>query len=372
MTVVFLLAVLFGSLLAAALVAAPLRRASPRSWLTVLALVPVLALGLYQMLGTPAALDPALRATPAAAVGDAPHVDPAEFAEAVVQLRAELERNPQQPEGWALLARSLSVQGDAAGARDAYARALELVPDEPALMVEVAQASAQAHPQNLFDDQALALLERAATLQPANQRARWFIGVAQRQRNMDAEAVATWEALLPDVDPSTAASLTNQIAEAREAAGLPPATQAAAGVVGTEGGTTTAPPAIAQSGGSANAAVAAPAGSGLRVRISLAPGVAERLGGRGTVFVMARAPDGPPMPVAAERHDVSALPLEIVLDDADSPMPTQVLSQLEEALVSARVSASGTVERSADDVESAPVRVSLPTEAIVELVIGAE
>lgn len=340
MTTVFFLAVLSASLLAAALVAAPLRRSSPRTWLAVLAAVPLLAVGLYQMMGTPAALDPAARAAATlAGDGDTP-IDPADFAEAVNQLRAELERNPRQPEGWALLGRSLSVQGDHAGARDAYAKALELVPDEPGLMVEVAQARAQAHPQNLFDDEALALLDRAVVLQPSNQRARWFIGVAQRQRGKDAEAAATWEALLPDLDPSTATSLRDQITEARLSAGLP--------------------------------AAAAPSGSGLRVRISLAPGVAERLGGRGTVFVMARAPDGPPMPVAAERHEVSALPLEIVLDDADSPMPTLVLSQLDEAVVSARVSASGSVERGAGDVESAPVRVTLPTDAIVELVVGAE
>ena len=76
--------------------------------------------------------------------------------------------------------------------------------------------------------------------------------------------------------------------------------------------------------------------------------------------------------VAAERHAVAALPLEIVLDDGDSPMPTQVLSQLEDVIVSARIPASGTVERSAGDLESPPVRVSLPTASIVELVIGAE
>ena len=363
MTTAFFLAVLFASLLVAALVAAPLRRHSPRTWLVVLALVPLLSVGLYQMLGTPAALDPVAR-TPVALDGDDMQIDPADFAEAVSQLRAELERNPQQPEGWALLARSLSVQGDPAGARDAYAKALELVPDEPALMVEVAQASAQTHPQHLFDDAALALLRQAATLQPSNQRARWFIGVAQRQRGMDAEAAATWEALLVDVDASTATGLRKQIAEAREAAGLPPL---AATPAGAAAGIADASPADDATG-----TTTASDGSGLRVRISLAPGVAERLDGTGTVFVMARAPDGPPMPVAAERHEVSALPLEIVLDDADSPMPTQRLSQLDEAVVSARVSIGGGVERSAGDVESAPVRVSLPTDAIVELVIGAE
>lgn len=357
MATVFLLAVLFVAVATTAFVAAPLRRRSPRSWLVLMAAVPVLTVALYQVLGTPAALDPAARAPVDTAA--ATHVDPAEFAEAVSQLRAELERNPQQPEGWVLLGRSLSVQGDHAGARDAYARALELVPDEPALMVELAQASAQAHPQHLFDDEAVALLERAIALQPANQRARWFLGVAQRQRGQDADAVATWEALLGDVDPSTARGLRTQIAEARSAAGLPPleADDAGAG----------RPP-----GEQAAVADGAADSAGLRVRVSLAPGLAERLDGRGTVFVMARDPDGPPMPVAAERHPLSALPLDIVLDDTDSPMPTQRLSQLSSAVVSARISAGGTVERSEADIESAPVRVSLPSDAVVELTLGAD
>src|SRR5690606_34991539 len=129
---------------------------------------------------------------------------PAEFAAALAELRAELERNPQQPEGWVLLARLQAAQGDAAGARDAYAKALELVPDEPALMVELAQASARADAGHRFDDAAVGLLRQALALQPAHQRARWFLGVAQRQRGQHADAVATWEALLPMVDATTA------------------------------------------------------------------------------------------------------------------------------------------------------------------------
>src|SRR5690606_5097437 len=101
------------------------------------------------------------------------------------------------------------VARPAAAGRNAAAvkPARELVPDEPALLGEFAPASARAHTQTLFEDQALALLQRAAALQPSNQRARWFIGVAQRQCGMDAEAVATWEAMLDEVDPATATSL---------------------------------------------------------------------------------------------------------------------------------------------------------------------
>lgn len=360
MTALFLLGVLIVAVLATAAVAAPLRRQSPRAWLALMATIPVMSLALYQVLGTPAALDPEARRPVLAETDPAAQVDPAEFAKAIADLRAELERNPEQPEGWVLLARSMAVQGDHAAANAAYRKALELVPDEPALMVEVAQSSAQAHAQNRFDDDAVALLERALSLQPGNQRARWFLGVAQRQRGLDAEAAATWESLLPQVDAATASSLRPQIAQAREAAGLPPLD-----------GSGTAGPAAAGTDPPDAATGAAP-GAGLRVRVSLAPGVADRVPADAVVFVMARAPDGPPMPVAAERHPVSSLPLDIVLDDGDSPMPTQTLSQLQAAIVSARVSASGTVDRSADDLESAPVHVDLPASGVVELVIGAD
>src|SRR5690606_3738124 len=341
----FLVAVaLVGAALAAA-VAWPLRSGSPRLWGATVVLVPLLAVGLYQLVGTPAALAPAQRApVPTAADGS---TDPAVFAAAVAQLRAELERNPDQPEGWPLLGRALAAQGDFAGARDAFAKAVELVPDNPDLLVEAAQASAQARPDNLFDDAAFAQLERAAQLQPGNQRALWFIGVAQRQRGQDAEAAKTWEPLLSQVDARTAASLRVQIAAAREAAGLPPLPEPAP-----------------RAGAGA---------TGLRVKVSLDPDFAARvcLRGDAVVFVTARAAGGPPMPVAAERHTLQELPLDIVLDDSDSLMPTQKLSAMEAVEVSARLSAGGTADRQEGDIESATVTLRLPSSQVVELVIGS-
>ena len=77
------------------------------------------------------------------------------------------------------------------------------------------------------------------------------------------------------------------------------------------------------------------------------------------------------MPVAVERHRLQDLPLEVLLDDGDSPMPTLKLSALEEVEVLARISAGGSADRDENDLESAPVRVRLPLEGAVELVIGA-
>src|SRR5690606_7555839 len=277
--------------------------------------------------------------------------------QAVAELEAALQRDPAQPEGWRLLARAYAAQGQQAKARDAFMTALEQIPDDPDLLIETAQARAQAAPGNQFDDEALAQLHRALALDPANQRAQWFIGVVQRQRGEDAAAVATWEALLPALDAETASALRTQINEARAAAGMPAlAAQTPA----------TAPTAPDDAG-------AATAGAG-RVRVSLGPGLAPRVRLRGdaTVFVIARAAGGPPMPVAVERHTLQDLPLDIVLDDSDSLMPTAKLSSLTQIELVARISATGSANRAEGDIESAVATVKQPVDAPVELVIGAQ
>ena len=275
MTPVFLLAFLFLALAATAVVVAPLRRQSPRTWIALLAAVPLLAIAAYHVLGTPAALDPARRAPASAAapMNADGRVDPEQLAKAMAELRAELERDPRQPEGWALLARALTVQGDLASARDAYAMAVDLQPDDPNLLTEAAQARAQAHPTRLFDGKAVAMLEHALKQQPQHQRARWFLGIAQRQGGDNAAAAATWEPLLAQVDAATAASLRKEIDSARVAAGMSPL------------------PAVTSTATS------------LQVKIALDPAFAARVRLRGdaSVFVIARAPDGPPMPIAVEK-----------------------------------------------------------------------
>lgn len=347
----FLVLLLAAALVVAGGVALPLRKASPRVFVALLLAMPVLTFALYRIVGTPMALDPVAVAS-ARADAPAPTME-----EAIVELEAALARDPAQPEGWRLLARAHAALGNRAQARDAFMSALEHIRDDPALLVEAAQARAEAAPANRFDDEALAMLRKALVLDPASQRAQWFIGVAQRQRGADAAAIATWEALLPALDPDTAAALLTQINEARSSAGLP----ARAAVDAGRGDA----PKVAAPAGDATA-------GGVRVRVSLDPDFAARarLDGNAVVFVIARAAGGPPMPVAVERHALRDLPLDLVLDDADSLMPTAKLSALQEIEVLARISASGSANRAEGDVESAPVRLRLPAAAPVELVLG--
>ncbi len=289
---------------------------------------------LYQLVGTPQALDPASRQAPRT------------LEEAVVQLKAALARNPQQAEGWALLGQAYLRMEDAGNARDAFAKAARLAPDNADFLTEAAQSRAMANPSRTFDADALALLEAALKADTNHQRARWFLGVAQRQAGKHAQAADTWAPLLTQVSADTATSLRKEINAARADGGLPPLAEAAA-----------QPAATAQ----------------LNVEVALDPALAERVRLRAdaTVFVIARQP-GSPMPVAAQKHTVSELPFSAALSDADSPMPTLKLSQMQEVELVARLSANGDASRQEGDLESKPVRVKLPAEKPVRLVIGAQ
>ena len=286
-------------------------------------------LALYRLIGTPAALDASRIAAPTT-------ID-----DAVSQLTAALARDPKQADGWRLLGRAYASRQQWSQSRDAYARAAALAPDTPDVLVEAAEASALADPKRRFDARAVALLEHALDLQPAQQRARWFLGIARRQADKPAEAAATWEPLLSQVDASTAGPLRQQINAARKDAGLTP--------------------------------LAEPMSRALQVRVQLDPDFASRVRLRpdASVFVIARVPNGPPMPVAVEKHVVRELPFNATLDDSDGPMPMQKLSAVQEVELVARLSASGNAMRQEGDLESAPLHVMLPADHVVELTIGA-
>ncbi len=316
----------------------PLLRAGKRAiWGTLVASMVVATLGLYLWLGTPAALQ--------SQAADAPQ----NLEQAVEQLRAALDEHPERSEGWVLLARSQLELGRMADAAASFERALRLEPEQPELLIEAAQARARAQPKMLFDDTGLQWLQHARELAPDNQRATWLVGIVQRQRGQDKAAVRTWESLLPRLEPNAAAALREQIDAARVDAGLPPSTPAA-----------TTP------------AAGADGGHAITVQVTLAPALQARVAaGKDTLFVIARVPGGPPMPVAVERHPAQAAPLTVTLDDADSPMPTQKLSALGEVEVFARLSASGTAMRQEGDVESVPVKVSLPAERTLQITLDA-
>ena len=286
----------------------------------------VLVSSLYLLVGTPAALDPANVRTPDTLAG------------AVQRLEAELARNPAQPDGWRLLADAYRAQGRVADVARAFGQAVRYSPRDPDLLAQAAEARALASPDRRFDAEAMSYLRRALDAEPTHQRSRWFMGVAQRQAGKAAEAAATWQALLADVDPATANALRPQIDAARADAGLPPLP-----------------------------ADALPAARALTVAVDIAPALRRMMPADAAVFVLARQSGGMPMPVAARRIRLADLPTTLTLSDADSPMPTRRLSQLPKVEVLARVSRTGVANAASGDPESATRLVA--SDGRVELTI---
>ncbi|WP_407909539.1 tetratricopeptide repeat protein [Lysobacter claricitrinus] len=279
------------------------------------ALVSVSAL--YLLVGTPAALDPA-------------NVRPVDtLSSAVDRLESELARNPAQPDGWRLLADAYRAEGRTADVVRAYTQALRYAPRDPDLLAQAAEARAIVAPGRRFDAESVAMLRHALEIQPAHQRSRWFLGVAQRQAGNAADAAATWQPLLAAVDPSTAGALRTQIDNARRDAGLPPLPESAI-----------------------------PKARTLTVRVDIAPALRQGLPSDAAVFVLAREPGGMPMPVAAKRLALADLPATVVLSDADSPMPTRRLSQLPQVEIVARVSRTGVANAQTGDLESPAMQVA--------------
>jgi cytochrome c-type biogenesis protein CcmH len=326
--VAFVIAAVLLAVLALAFVLRPLWRAAPLAGIGALLTLVVLTGVLYLTLGTPAALDPAAR-----------QPLPETLDDAIVELEAKLAENPDQPEGWRLLGNAYTAQGRTAEAAKAFDQALEQAPDDPDLLTQLAQMRAMSHPERQFDAEALAMLEHAIEVDPMHQRARWFLGIARRQAGKPAEAVELWEPLLPVVDEKTAASLREQIDLARVDAGMPP----------LPAETARAP--------------------GVTVSVSLDPALGMRLPDNATVFVIARQPGGPPMPVAVKKRPASQLPFKVTLGDGDSPMPTMKLSQLDSVELVARISATGNAMPATGDFTSAPAEVSTGEGAVAALLI---
>lgn len=332
-SLLFALIAAAATLIAFALVLRPLWRAKPRSAAIMIAGLSLSTAGLYQLIGSPIALDAAMVKRP----------DTIE--EALAQLERSRDRFPDH-EGWVMLATAYARVGKPEQAREAWEEVLKRAPDDANFLAAAAEARAQVHPQRRFDAKAVEYLRHALKNTPDHQRARFFLGIALRQQNKPAEAAAVWEPLLATVDAANADTLRAEIDAARADAGLPAlASPVVAGATKT-----------------------------LTVEVALDPSFAARVRLRGdaTVFVIARAPGGPPMPVAVEKHTLADLPLQVTLDDADGPMPTAKLSALKEVEVIARISESGNAMRQDGDLESKPVRVTLPADKPVKLVLGAE
>lgn len=337
-------------------------RASLAASLGVALLLPASALLLYRIVGTPEALDPANLAAPA------PEHTAADMDQAIAGLAAKLKQNPDDAEGWALLGRAYQTTDHPDQSRDAFRQAHEHAPDDADIAVEYAQALALAAPDHLLQGESRALLETVLKKDAKNQRALWLIGISDYQSANYASAIATWKTLLPQLAPDSevARSVRSEIAEAeaRRDGRAPPEPEAAAGA--GFAASDASPPVSTPDAGLSDASAGGPH---LVVSVALDPKLKDKLDADATLFVFARAANGPPMPLAIQRLKAGQLPVTVTLDDSQSMMPAMKLSKFAEVVVGARVSKSGNAMPQSGDLQTLSMPIASNRSEAVALTI---
>jgi cytochrome c-type biogenesis protein CcmH len=352
-------------------------RAAFAAILAVALLLPASALLIYRLVGAPQALDPAnLAAAP-------PAEQAAAMEEAIAGLAAKLKQQPDDPQGWALLARAYQATNRMDLALDAFKQAHERAKDDADITVEYAQALALAAPDHRIRGEPRTLLEAALKIDPKNQRGLWLLGISEYQDEKYDSAIATWKTLQPLLAPDSevARSVRNEIAEAeaRRDGREPPVPQGEASetvAAASPGAPNTAVPMPAPSvGGDASnpAAQAVTTAPRLTVQVALDPKLKDQLDPNATLFVFARAASGPPMPLAIQRLKAGQLPITVTLDDSMSMMPAMTLSKFPQVVVGARVSKSGNAMAQSGDLQvlsaSIDVRRAEPVALSIDQVV---
>jgi cytochrome c-type biogenesis protein CcmH len=316
----------------ASTVSPPLARSKvPASWVVgMTAFVLAVGAGGYAWLGNPEAtqagpMGSAMAPQTVQAAASAPHsTEAAQILAMTESLATKLKADPQNPEGWAMLARSYAVLGRYEEATAAYKKALALRPEDARLHADLADALAVTQGRKL-DGEPARLVAKSLSLDPANFKGLSLAGTIAFEKQDFKGAVELWTKALknaPPDNPDLVRQMTGALEDARQRAGLP-------SVEALKVKDTSAVEPVAASGAEVSG------------RVSLSKALAGKVSPEDTVFVFARAAQGPRMPLAILRKQVKDLPANFKLTDALAMSPQMKLSGFQEVVVGARVSRSG-------------------------------
>ena len=298
--------------------------------------IPVFAVLLYAALGQPQAVEPPL----AAAQGEVTQAQIEAMVERLAQ-RLESQTTPQEGDlqGWTMLANSYAVLHRFAEASKAFARARALAPDNAQLLADHADVLAMLQNQSVEGEPGR-LVMRALQLDPHNLKALTMAGSWAFERRDYAGAINYWSQAQPMAPPGSdfAAGLANSLQQARAAA-------AQSGQLAAAESPTTDKAQHQTAGAMQGNKSSLPAGNAGAAQVSgevhVTPVRAKRIRPGDTLFVFARAVDGPRMPLAIIRQSASGLPLTFTLDDSSAMAPQFRISGFKQVIVGARISPSG-------------------------------
>lgn len=292
--------------------------------------VPLMAGAFYLLLGNPASMSPI-----------ASHeADGKELERMVAVLAQKLEKEPNDPQGWAMLARSYKVMGRTVEAEKAFERAGPFIDGDAQMLASYADVVASNNGGTLVG-KPTQLIQQALKADPNNAMALWLSGTADLETKNYRQALQTWDRLATMLPPGSedAKMLQGAIDDVRAKSGLAAATPAPA-------------PKVAAAGG-----------GNVSGTVELDPALKGKAGPDDTVMVIARLP-GSRMPVAAVRLRAADLPVKFTLDDSQSMNQKSPISAAKEVELEARISKTGMAQPEPGDLLSAVQKVKVGTSGI--------
>ena len=326
--------------------------------------VPVFALVAYALVGNLQGLDPKATAVRVEPGGE---VTLAQVEELVDTLAKRLESpgsaQAGDVQGWTMLARSYGALQRFPEASRAYARAIALAPQDAQLLADRADALAMMQGRKLAGEPQQ-LVEKALQIDPNNLKALAMAGSGAFESRDYGAALNFWGRArqLAGNDSDFAQGLDSSIAEARLAQSGTVASNSAAGNQGVVASAPSSTSTSTSTAGISNARIAG--------RVSLAPALAAQVAPGDTVFIYARATEGPRMPLAILRKSAADLPITFTLDDSLAMSPQMSLSKYPRVVLGARVSRSGNAMSQAGDLQGQLSDVATGSSGL-ELVINS-
>lgn len=293
-------------------------------------LLPVLAIGLYTQVGNLDAF------SNRAGHGGMSEMSAVGGSASIKALEQKVEANPADGESLLLLARAYMEAERFADSAKAYENLTQYISDEAWIWADYADALAMAQGQSLRG-KPTDLINKALKIDPDSMKGLALAGSAAMERGDFAAVIKHWErlrSLLP-ADSEDAKMIDSGLAEARQMMSHIKGGKAPMALEQI------APPTQAASSGKER----------ITGKVTLSDSLKGKYSPDDTVFVLARAAEGPKMPLAILRKQVRDLPITFELDDSMAMQPQMKLSAFDKVVVVARISKSGTAMPEAGDAQ---------------------
>ncbi|MEM5528666.1 c-type cytochrome biogenesis protein CcmI [Gammaproteobacteria bacterium AS21] len=264
--------------------------------------------------------------------------------QAIVMLEAELERAPENAEGWYMLAGSYMSASEFNKGAQAFNNVLKYLPEQSPQYASVIGQYAQAlfFVDNKVSAQVKAQIQRALAIDNSEVISLGLLGIEAFERAQYQQAIGYWKKALVNAQPNAIQGLESGIAKAQQEL-------ARLGIAPSKAEKTLAT--AAEVNAESNAESVEKSKLKVIVDVEITEQLKSELDENTTIFVFAK-PIAGRIPLAALKLRVADLPKRVVLDDSLAMLATAKISMQQKVEVSARISLSGQPQPQAGDYES--------------------